>query len=228
MALSREMLQRRLRDVDFRIVQEMQCPTMQATAHRSRNDAHHGMNPITLPAQAHESLFYRVAYRIKTLLGPNTYSDPARQPILILVDLNKHGRYPFTAPESFVIGPTTPWSPHFSTGLPVCFERPGRVWAPDGSKTLGSLLLHLARLINFDETIDDLNYAGYNPQAVQFWRRTLNSGPITPKLQYPMLPTFVYGQQPPAPPQKSRASVVEPGQRAVIRPGTGKPTSGPQ
>jgi hypothetical protein len=219
MGLNREMLARRLRDVDFRIVNEMQCDTMQATAHRGAADARRGVNAVSQPTDAGECAYYRVTYRIKTLLGPGAFSNPATQPIVVLVDLNSNGNYPYSRPESFVIGPTSPWSPHFHSGLSVCFEVPGRVWSADGRTTLGHLLQHLARLINFDERIDDQGYVGYNAAAMAYWRTSLSSGPITPQLTYPMLPSWYFGQAlPPLPPPAATrvALVSAPRANAVV------------
>jgi hypothetical protein len=215
MRLTRDVLVRRLRDVDFRIVNEMQCETMQATAHRSRADAERGAHPVTEQSKAGDCWFYRVTYPIKTLLGAGRYSDPRTQPVVVVVDLNQGGNYPFSPPASHVNGSVIPWSPHFypNPGPPVCFEAPGRVWPKDGSRTLGHLLLHIARLINFDETIDDATYIGYNGEAVKYWRTVLKSGPITPKLAYPMVPSWFFGQLP-EPPRK--ASVVTPKPRPEL------------
>jgi hypothetical protein len=194
MRLTRDLITRRLRDVDFRIVNEMQCATMRATAHTSKADAERGAYPVTDQSKAGACWFYRVTYPIKTLLGKGKFSDPRTQPVVVVVDLNQGGDYPFTRPESYVNGSVIPWSPHFSPGVAVCFERLGRVWARDGSKTLGHLLLHIARLINFDEVIDDPSYGGYNRAAIQYWRDALKSGPITPKLTYPTIPAWYFGQ----------------------------------
>ena len=200
MSLTRDQLSRRLRDVDFRIVSAMNCETMQASAHRSGSDARQERNAITRREDAGEARFYRVRYNIRTLLGAGAYSDPGKQPVILLVDLTKNGDYPYTRPESYIIGPVTPWSPHFLSGVPVCFEVPGRVWTPDGSKTLGHLLLHIARLINFDEEIVDPTYVGYNGQAIAYWRGApLRGGPITKKLRYPILPEWYYNPVPSAP-----------------------------
>jgi hypothetical protein len=190
--MSRELLARRLRDVDFRIVQAMQCQTMRATAHRTDADARRDVNPITDRDRAGDAWHYRVTYHIKTLLGAGEFSDPLRQPIVLVVDLTGGGNYPFTPPEPKVIGPIVPWSPHFTAAGAVCFQRADRVWKHDGSKTLGHLLLHIARLINFDEHISDATYGGWNPEAIRYWRTRLNAQPITPRLTYPILPDWYF------------------------------------
>ncbi len=205
--LTREQLADRLRLVDYRLAIDMRCPVMEISAHATKDEATRCANPITRPADAHHAWFYRVGYRIKTLLGPHRYSDPAQDPVQVLINLNANGNYPFSRPESYVIGRVLPWSPHFAPGIAVCFERPGRVWRSDGKTTLGHLLLHLARLINFDEVIADQSYGGYNPDAVKHWRSALHAQPITPDLPYPVLPPwFFHGETLPANPVVSGVS----------------------
>jgi hypothetical protein len=194
--LSRQDLEGRLRDVDYRLAMDMRYAcvdeevSMDVSAHATWQDAKQGVRPITSKDQAVTAWFYRVTYHIKTLLGPGTYSDPRRQPVIIGIDLNANGNYPYTRPESFVVGQVIPWSPHFAARIRICFERPGRVWTPDGKKILGHLLIQLARLINFDERIEDPNYKGYNGAAVKYWNSTLSSKPITAGLTYPILPSW--------------------------------------
>jgi hypothetical protein len=216
--LNRELLARRLRDVDFRMMQAMQCETMHSSAHRSKDDARRGVNPITRSADAGNALAYRVTYSIKTLIERGVYSDPLRQPIIVLMDLNEHGNYPFTSPESYVIGSVTPWSPHFLPNVRICFEVPGHVWKSDGSTTLGHLAQHIARLINFDEKIRDPSYTGWNGEAIEYWRQHLNSSPITSNLTYPMIPDWYFDPTGAATPP--RATVVTGSSKATV---TSKP-----
>lgn len=195
MQLNRSEVASRLKNVDYRLAMDMRCPIMDVSAHRTKDEASRGANPITSASDASEAWFYRVSYHIKTLVGEDRYSQPVQEPVVVLIDLNAHGNYPFTRPESYVIGSVVPWSPHFARGVPVCFEVPGRVWLASGKTTLGHLLLHLARLINFDEYIGDPRYGGYNAAAVAFWRSVLREQPITPDLAYPVLPAWFFGAE---------------------------------
>jgi len=62
---------------------------------------------------------------------------------------------------------------HIARGKEICFEVPGRVWdSKYATTTLGHVLLHVARLINFD----DANYVGWNGDAVKYWRGSLKPG----------------------------------------------------
>jgi hypothetical protein len=215
----------RLSLIDYRLAKDLRCPVMQISAHATKADASRGVNPITREADARNAWYYRVNYHIETLIGQDRYSDPERDPVQLLIDLNFNGNYPFSRPESFVIGHTIPWSPHFAPGIQVCFEHPGRVWRSDGRTTLGHLVIHLAKLINFDETIANPYYQGYNGEAVRFWRSALHSRPITPGLIYPELPAWYFsgdqasstrGAAPSAQPTQPRVVGFASGGRAVV------------
>ena len=225
MRLSESEIANRLSKVDYRLTMDMRCSIMDVAAYHSKDEASRGVNAITRESDSTDAWFYRVTYRIKTLVAENRYSEPERDPVIILVDLNAHGDYPFSRPESYVIGSTVPWSPHFARGVPVCFELPGRVWAATGKTTLAHLLLHFARLINFDEVIADPNYVGYNPEAVAFWRTALRSRSIVPELSYPVLPAWFFGANAPAMNAKGAVkaalsgSPVASGARATVKTG---------
>lgn len=223
--LTKEELEGRLKLVDYRLAMSLRCPIMDVSAHGTREDAMCGANPITSEKDAGRAWFYRAVYRIKTLLGSGHFSDPHKDPVVVVAVLNAHGSYPYTRPECYVVGQTIPWSPHFAQGVPVCFERPGRVWRSDGKTTLGHLLTHIAQLINFDEVIGDPSYGGYNWEAVAYWRSALGSKPITPDLAYPVLPKWFLGLEsasPMAPVEKAailtspRKAVVEQSPRARV------------
>jgi hypothetical protein len=85
-----------------------------------------------------------------------------------------------------VISDKVPWSPHFRKNLPVCA---GEIWTESrGTMILGHLLIHVAKLLNFDELLRTADYNGYNPEAAYYWRTKLNMQPINPGLLYPVLP----------------------------------------
>jgi hypothetical protein len=66
-----------------------------------------------------------------------------------------------------------------------------------GKMLLGPLMVHVAKLLNFDEIPRSDNYGGYNPQAAEYWRTQLKRQPINPHLVYPNLPADVSPVPPP-------------------------------
>jgi len=54
-------------------------------------------------------------------------------------------------------------------------------------------LIHLARLLNWDEPLGP-GYGGYTPEAATWWRKNINR-PLEPSLRYPALPVdLLYGE----------------------------------
>jgi hypothetical protein len=169
------------RRFDWRVVRQMNNQRYRFTAHRTAQDAESGRHSIEMEDQARYALHYRAEYGIKTLIGPGAYSSRT----VIRVDVS-HPAYPFTEPTGWPVKTgesKVPYSPHFADGLPVCN---GSIWRSDGNILLGHYLIHLARLLNWQEELSP-EYGGYNPAAVQWWRKNINR-PLDPKLVYPALP----------------------------------------
>jgi hypothetical protein len=83
-----------------------------------------------------------------------------------------------------------PWTPHFSRNRPICTDE--EIWlAAKGRLLLGHWLVHVAKLLNFDEIPRTENYGGYNPDAAAYWRAKLNRQPLTPDFPYPVLPPWI-------------------------------------
>src|SRR5262249_47522355 len=97
---------------------------------------------------------------------------------------------PFSEPACFVTSRPIPWSPHFlpSSGA-ICL---GELWGQArGAMTLGHLIVHLCKLLNFDEPDREPSYGGWNAAAVNYWRTVLRRRPVTEGLAYPTLPAEV-------------------------------------
>jgi hypothetical protein len=158
------------------------------SAHRTPQDAASGSNPIQDEDVAQLALHYRARYNIRTLVGKDAYSPYT----LIRIDVS-HPHYPFVGPAAWVIddgNSQTPFSPHFAHGVPMCN---GTGWSADGHLVLGHFLIHIARLLNWDEHLPR-GYEGYNASAIQWWRKNIN-GPLHPDLVYPALPVEdLYGK----------------------------------
>ena len=66
------------------------------------------------------------------------------------------------------------------------------MWKDSRGKMLfGELVVHVAKLLNFDEIPRSENYGGFNPAAAEYWRTKLGRQPITRNLPYPPLPPLV-------------------------------------
>jgi len=165
---------------DFEIIQAMnsdpQNTIFKATAFDSKIAAQKNQNPILDQRRARSAKFYVVGYNIRSLSGKGIY----HQSFTLMVDVMGGGNYPWSEPTCTITSRPLPWSPHFhpAHGL-VC---QGEFW--DASKTLGSLLNHVARLLNWEEKDRGSGYEGWNGEAIRYWRSALKSKPLN-KLIYP-------------------------------------------
>lgn len=172
---------------DYQVAVKMRSPLMSVTAYRNADDLKRRRNPIVSEDEGHLATHYLVDYYVKTLVGPDEYSDKTS----IMFDLfaNSNGRddYPYAPPSCIVISNRIPWTPHFTEGRPVCTD--DDLWgASGGRKLLADWVVHVAKLLNFDEIPRTENYGGYTPAAARYWRDKLKRQPLTPNLHYPALP----------------------------------------
>jgi len=175
-------IQRRQRlTFDYRITQSIHSPLVKITAFRSAADLQGKRLAITSVEEGGKATHYLLDCRIKSLVGRGKHHDR----FAISVDLLAGGNYPFTKPVSDVISEPRPWSPHFTKGAPICV---GEFWEQQkGHATLGHLIIHLLKLLNFDEPPREQSYGGYNADAAAYWRDVLHHQPITPRLKYPVI-----------------------------------------
>lgn len=179
--LTTEQRDDRLR-LDYKVTSQMQSPIMDVAGYRSIEDLRAQRNPITAVEEGHLAKHYLAHYNIKTLVGPDRYSSKTS----VHFDLLAKGNYPLSEPNCWVISDKMPWTPHFTEGRTICI---GDIWEKwQGRMLFGQLLVHVAKLLNFDEIPLSENYGGYNPDAVAYWRAKLNRQPLTPDLIYPVLP----------------------------------------
>jgi ubiquitin-protein ligase len=182
--LTPEQLNNRLR-YDYEVAMQMHCPVMSLTAYRSADDLKARRNPITSKDQGHLAMHYLVDYKITTLIGPDRFSDRT----LVQFNMLDNGDYPYKPPSCYVVDSEMPWSPHFKKNAPICI---GEIWKDAGGKILlGHLLIHIAKLLNFDEVAREPGYVGWNAEAIKYWRSKMKEQPITPGFGYPALPTWV-------------------------------------
>jgi hypothetical protein len=159
-----------------------ECP-VQVTAHRSAADARTGADPLQV-GHKNPPAAYRATFDFDTLIAPGRRHRPTH----ILIDPLANGEYPASEPVANVIG-QAPWTPHFANGVPVCHGH--RVWVPNRTQ-LVDYIIHLGRLLNFDEPPPGEGYTGYNGAAIAWWRSELNFRPLDPNLKFPSIePTEV-------------------------------------
>lgn len=178
--------------LDYQVVMLMRSPLIIIEAYRNVDDLRARRDPVVSEAEGHLATHYRVDYNIKTLIGQGRYSNKTT----VHFDLFANIDYPFEEPGCFVIDSPMPWSPHFYIGHTICL---GPLWEQaEGNLLLGQLLVHVAKLLNFDEPeYAEANYGGYNPDAVEYWEKVLERQPITKNLRYPPLPDLVTAPPPP-------------------------------
>jgi len=153
------------------------CP-VRVSAHHSAADARSGANPLQV-GQGNPPAAYRATYDFDTLIAAGT----RHRPTTILIDPLANGEYPASEPVAHVIGPA-PWTPHFANGVPVCHGH--RIWVPNRTQ-LVDYIIHLGRLLNFDEPPPGKGYMGYNGDAIRWWGEELDYRPLDPSLRFPAI-----------------------------------------
>lgn len=163
------------------------CP-ISITGHGRATDARAGANPVPVGA-ANPPRVYRATYEFDTLIGPGE----RHRPTVIVIDPLANGDYPAGEPVANVVGPA-PWTPHFANGVPVCHGH--RLWVPNMTQ-LVDYVIHLGRLLNFDEPRPARGYSGYNGEAIAWWASELDYKPLDPNLEFPAIePTEVLARRP--------------------------------
>ena len=179
--LSPRQMKSRLR-LDYRIATGMRGPTVSVEAYASLSNLQARRHRIATVNEAGKASHYLLDYHVKSLIAKGKFHDR----FTVSIDLLSGNNYPFSAPNCQVISTPIPWSPHFTKGAPVCL---GEFWPQQGGHaTLGHLIIHIAKLLNFDEPPRDRSYGGWNRAAVVYWRNVLKHKPITPGLAYPGIP----------------------------------------
>jgi len=190
MALSRDELAARLA-LDYKAAAALKAPCLEPVrAYPDQRSFDHDQ-PITTEAEGSKARIYRVRYNITTLKGPGEFIEGC----IVKFDLLAAGNYPMSPPLATVISRPTPWSPHFHTGGSICI---GSGWTrARGKMLLAQLIIHIAKLLNFDEPGHGPGYVGYNAGASRYWHSACLGEPLDPDLVYPDLSAaLVHGIQP--------------------------------
>jgi ubiquitin-protein ligase len=181
MRLSQSELAARLA-LDFEAAIALRSPCLIQVLAFADEHSFSGNRPIANGRDAKPARIYRVDYAIRTLSGAGQFIDGCS----IKFDLLAKGNYPYSSPLVYAISRPVPWSPHFGSNGAICL---GSGWeAARGKMLLAQLIIHVAKLLNFDEPSHG---AHLNPGAYAFWQRHCKGRPINPELVYPSLPSNV-------------------------------------
>ncbi|MBL7258016.1 hypothetical protein [Paractinoplanes lichenicola] len=189
MAKPAELLQRRR--FDYEVLADMQCATFASEAYASTADLNARRHQIKSAGAADKCSKYRLIFRIPTLIGPGKFTQQTE--IGLDTDVSDYPRNP---PNSWIIT-EAPWSPHFLKNAPVCIG--DELWKNQrGYVTLGHLVMHIARMLNWDEKGRGRGYVGWNGEAIKYHRRHYGDRPLDPSIVYPKLPLWLTAADAPA------------------------------
>lgn len=174
------------RALDYRTVFGLSRETIGGIAAYARSRDIRDRRELTAAeGEAGAATVYVVEYRFPHLVDRERTAASA----LAVFDLNAGGNYPFSPPLGAFISRPVPWSPHVHPGSgSICL---GAGWSAAGGRMLfAHLVVHVMRLINFDEprTTPD---GGWNASADAYWRTTLGRRPYLADLRYPRLPAEI-------------------------------------
>ena len=134
------------------------------------------------PAQGTKGLvtFYEVDFAFPMLGAPGVPLPKATARF----DLLAGGNYPSTPPLVQFISRPLPFCLRVASGGGIVCIGPG--WSEAGGHMLlGQLIVHVMRLVNFDEPPG--GDRGFSNGASEYWRSVLGGRPLNPALVYPTL-----------------------------------------
>jgi hypothetical protein len=183
----RELAERRR--FDFRVVSEMRNSVFDFQAYRTPSDLERDRSRITRVEDATAASKYKMTLRIPTLIGPGKLCRET----LFGVDLDV-ADYPMTEPGTWVISKPIPWSPHFREGSPICIGH--EFWlGRKGHVTLGDLVEHIARMLNWDEKGRGPGYRGFNGDAIDYHKEHYHGRALDSQITYPTPPAWLFGMR---------------------------------
>jgi len=154
------------------------CP-LHVSGHRSAEDVRAARDPVP-PGDPSPPSHYRVVYDFDTLRGPGE----RHRPTVVHVAPLASGGYPVTPPSAWVVSDVIPWTPHFAANVPICHG--GHMWIANRTQ-LVDYVIHIGKLLNFDEPPPTPGYHGYNGAAVAYWRDRMELQPLDPGLRFPTI-----------------------------------------
>lgn len=187
MGVSPGELRDRLR-LDFEACRAISGEVIEIEAYRNADDLEHRRNQIASATEAHLATHYRVRFHVPTLVGPGQIQDVTEIGFNLSVK-----DYPDQEPATWVVSDRVPYSPHFMKGAPVCI---GEIWQrASGELLLADLMIHIAKLLNWDEIPRGSGYRGWNGEAIDYHARHYKGRPISPELRYPAIPPALLNDQ---------------------------------
>ncbi len=149
------------------------------TGHRTAEDVRVNQNPVPVGNRTPPA-HYRVVYDFDTLSGPGQ----RHRPTIVHIAPLASGNYPTTQPSAWVVSEVVPWTPHFAANVPICHGN--HAWISNRTQ-LVDYVVHIGKLLNFDEPPPVQGYHGYNSQAVEHWRGAMGLQPLNPDLRLPTI-----------------------------------------
>ncbi len=185
---------------DHRVLLAMAGRETTLCSYRTSADAHAGRGQVPTPNEADPAQCFVLEVKVPTLVGPRKLSPSTT----LRIDASGDG-YPFRAPVVWHHSGPMPWNAHFGKGAPVCIG--GDAWSNQGTTLIGHLVVHLAKLLNWDEPARTSVYPGYNRAAALYHQEHYGlNRPLDVDANYPEVPTsLLYGDEP-APPASPRFS----------------------
>lgn len=168
---------------DFRVMMAMRSPTLAITrAYADHHSVRWGRDVTPDEGEAGRARVYVVRFAFPHLIEPGRVASSFD----VQLDLCAGGEYPHSAPLVTVLSRPLPYCDHIDRGGVFCA---GHGWR--GSKTLAAqLVIHIARVVNFDQPTANFSHRGYLPEATIYWRDVLCGRPAF-SVDYPTLPVHL-------------------------------------
>lgn len=182
MALNPQELRQKLAG-DYQIMMPLMCPTTpRIRAYATAATARAGKEVTQQEGAAGTATIYDVTYHFPVPVSKTAKTTD----VVVRFQLLALGPYPFAEPLVEVVSRPLPWVPHVSPAGRVCITT---AWIRSGGQyLLPELVIHVAKLLNFDEKKMSSDYSAFREDAVSWWLSTRQGQPINPDLVYPQLP----------------------------------------
>jgi len=169
------------RAFDDEVIRSMlPSPILDVEGFRTLEDVGAGRPATAKEGAAGRILYYAAWYTFPVLIGPGKTTDG----VVAVFNANVP-EFPHAGPLAHIASTPMPWSPHVrpEDGM-IC---QGYGWQrANGRMLMAHAIVHVARLLNCDESDRGPEYGGYNRVAMTYWRETMRCRPLTAGLKYPV------------------------------------------